>query len=118
MLGVWLVAAALLMRAMIPTGFMPVVAGQSMVFELCTGTGPQKMLVDMESAPAKGDHAGKEMPCDFGGLSAPVLAAADALMLVVALAFVFALVFRSESDSVFTAPLRLRPQSQRPPALD
>lgn len=77
------IAAALLvlsMRMLVPTGFMPIASDGRMVIQLCTGTGPATMVIDLgKAAPTSGDqHKAGDGPCTFagafaGGLLAPAL---------------------------------------------
>jgi len=143
-------ALALLMKAWVPVGYMPVIANGAVVLLPCSGHGVMDapmatdthhdstghimhdmagmhhdvgMADDMAGDHAQHNaghkHSGGEkhadMPCVFSGLSAPVLAGADPLLLAAAIAFLFvaALVARAQ------LPLRriffLRPPAQAPP---
>ncbi|OJY67966.1 MAG: hypothetical protein BGP16_03900 [Sphingobium sp. 66-54] len=77
--GLFVAAAVLVLalRTLVPTGFMPVAHEGSMVIQLCTGTGPATMVVDLgKAAPAPGDqHKAGDGLCLFacafaGGLLA------------------------------------------------
>lgn len=117
-IAAWLVASALLMKVLVPAGFMPVVSAGSITIELCSGYGPQKITIampGMNHQQHKPDHQGKEMPCAFSGLSAPSLAAADPLLLAVAIAFIIATVFRVATPSAARTPAFLRPPLRGPP---
>lgn len=114
----WLVAAALLMKVLVPAGFMPVVSAGSITIELCSGYGPQKLTVampGMHHQQHKPDHQGKEMPCGFSGLSAPSLAATDPLLLGVAIAFIIATIFLIATPNAVRTPAFLRPPLRGPP---
>lgn len=86
------VAATLLvlsMRMLVPTGFMPVASDGRMVIQLCTGTGPATMVLDLgKAAPTSGDqHQAGDGPCTFAGAFAGgLLAAAMPTILAPALA--------------------------------
>ena len=120
-LAAWLVVLALLMKVLVPSGYMLGTSGGSMTVELCSGYGAQEMVVAM---PGMTDHSGKkqghgkaEQPCAFAGLAAPSLAGTDPILLAAAIAFVMARVFRSPAPGVASAPAYLRPPSHAPPAL-
>lgn len=118
-LAAWLIAAALLMKALVPGGFMPVVSAGSITIELCSGFGPEKMTMAM---PGMADHGGKhdqsgkgEMPCGFGGHAPPAFSTVDPILLALAIIFVTATVFRIALASAARTPAFLRPQSRGPP---
>ena len=122
LLAAWLVAAALMMKVLVPSGYMlgTSTAG-SITIELCSGYGPQKMIVAMPGMAhhpdKKGEHGKAEMPCAFSGLSAPSLAGADPLLLAVAIAFVIFTVFRIATRPALPGtPSYLRPPLRGPPA--
>lgn len=116
----WLLAAALLMKVLVPPGYMASVSAGSITIEMCSGSGPQKMVMAMPGMThhpeEKGKHNKPEMPCAFSGLSAPSLAAADPLLLTLAIAFIIATVFRIGRTRPVTIPAFLRPPLRGPPA--
>ena len=120
LLAAWLVAAALLIKVLVPTGYMASMSAGSFVIEICAGYGPQKMVVAMPGMEhhqdEKNGHGAPEMPCAFSGLSAPSLAAADPLVLALAIAFIMAVVFRVAISSAVLTPTLLRPPTRGPPA--
>lgn len=102
-----------------PAGYMPMFSGNVIMIELCSGYGPVKMTMAM---PGMADHHDKnsehgksEMPCGFSGLSTPSLAGADPLLLVLAIAYIVATVFRSAPLTRVTLPTYLRPPLRGPP---
>lgn len=118
-LSAWVIAFALLMKLLVPAGFMPVVAGGTISIEICSGTAPAKMMMAMPGMAHhqdKSGHHGKEMPCAFSGLTAPSLAAADPLLPTLAIAIIVATVFGVATPSVARAPAYLRPPLRGPPA--
>src|SRR6478752_7235787 len=86
----WIVAAALLMKLLIPAGYMPGMSGNSMIIQICSGYGPMTLNMPIPGKEQGQDHqqSKAEMPCAFSGLSAPTLAAADPVLLALAILFV------------------------------
>ena len=124
-LAAWLVVLTLLMKMLVPTGYMFSTSSTgSITIELCSGFGPVAI-----AAPGHGmthhhgqhdhekhDHKGKEMsPCAFSGLSAPSLGGTDPLLLAAAIAFIVATVFLSVVPSAVVLPTYLRPPLRGPP---
>ena len=118
-LAAWLVALALLMKVLVPTGYMLGTSAGSITVELCSGYGPMKMTMPMPGMAHhqgdKSDHGKAEQPCAFSGLSAPSLAATDPILLALALAFIIALAFRPQTPGLVQAPAFLRPPTTGPP---
>lgn len=118
----WLVFAALLMKVVVPTGYMPVVTGQAITIELCSGFGPEKMSVAMPGMAdhhhGSPDHPGKgNTPCGFGGHAPPALSTVEPVLLVLAIAFVTALGFLPVQGRVPARSARLRPPPIGPPLI-
>lgn len=129
-LAAWAIAAALLMRMLVPTGYMIGGAGGALTILLCPGYAPtpdaampgmahhagQAHHQDGREHPGK--HSGGEMPCAFSGLSAPSLGGADPLLLALAIAFVVATAFRApDREGPPGAQPFLRPPLRGPPSL-
>lgn len=118
----WLLAVALLVKALVPAGYMVAAQGDTFVIELCSGTTTRTMVMTIPSADdSDGQHdrsaQGKaDMPCAFAGLSLTSLAATDPIVLAAALLFVMGLALR---PILPRAPLKrrfLRPPLRGPPA--
>nr|WP_244651592.1 DUF2946 family protein [Sphingomonas sp. CFBP 8764] len=112
------------MKILVPGGFMPVVANGVLTIQLCAGAGPvsaatpvpvHAAMPGMTHDSDKTQHAGREMPCAFSGLTTAGLAAADPVLLALAIAFVVATVFRVATPVVARAPEFLRPPLRGPP---
>ena len=95
--AVLLCAATLLLKLLVPTGYMIGSEQGRLTIELCSGVVPRPMAMAMpgmhDDVPAHGkskDHGKAEMPCAFAGLSAAALGAIDPLQLAVLIAFVMA----------------------------
>ncbi|WP_082462711.1 DUF2946 family protein [Sphingobium sp. Leaf26] len=109
------------MKLAVPAGFMPAVSNGQIVVSLCSSAGPVKMVLAVpglkHGKSDDGHHRGTaEQPCAFASLSAPLLAAADAILLAAALLFVLALGMRPLVLSAAMALPYLRPPLRGPPA--
>lgn len=85
-----ILAAALLLRIVVPQGWMPVDTGQGWRIVICTGSGPvqmtagMKMTGGMHHLPGGPDHGAGDHACPYGSL-ALALAMAEPILPVVAL---------------------------------
>lgn len=116
-----ILALALVMKVLIPVGFMPMVADGQMVVRMCSSTGPMTMVMaipglERGKADRGGHHDKHEQPCTFAGLSAPSLAAADPIVLALAILFVLAMGVRALPAWPAAALPFLRPPLRGPPA--
>jgi len=141
---VWaVIVCALLMRAIVPAGFMPMATANGIELVLCSGmaqpsdptTAPAAagMMPGMQhhampdhampdhALPGRGDGghqipAKPEAPCAFAGLTAPSLGGADIVLLAIAFASVVAAaVFQRPNAPIRPRPF-LRPPLRGPPA--
>lgn len=94
-LAVLVCVATLLLKLMVPTGYMIGSEHGRMTIELCSGVAGQPMTMTMpgihRDMPGHGksqDHGKAEMPCAFSGLSAASLGAVDPIQLAALIAFV------------------------------
>jgi hypothetical protein len=114
-LALLLLAAALMARAMVPTGFMPVVSGGSIALELCPGAQPV-LAAPMSGRMDHRHHGGKtEMPCPFGALSMAANIAGDSVLPAAVPPFVLPAGAAIRATTPARAVLRLRPPSRAPP---
>lgn len=112
-----LIALALLMKLLVPAGFMPTASAGMVTIELCTGAGAQTMTIPGGNDHDKqGGHGKAESPCVFAGLGAPSLAAADPILVAIAIAFIIATVFRLAVAPTALSVAHLRPPLRGPPA--
>lgn len=116
-----ILALALVMKLLLPAGFMSTVADGQMVVRMCSGTGPMTMVMHLPGlaqgkADREGHHDKHEQPCAFAGLSTPSLAAADPILLALAILFVLAMGVRPLAAPTRAAPPYLRPPLRGPPA--
>lgn len=92
-LAIWLVGAALMMKMLVPAGFMPTVSSSTILIQLCSANGLQTVMMKIPGKAGDSDtadHQQAEMPCAFSGLSSPTLAGADPILLARAIAFILA----------------------------
>ncbi len=60
--GLLLLALALVVRALLPQGFMPVASAEGLRMEMCGGTAPVTIVLDREAQPQNGQ---KSAPCPY-----------------------------------------------------
>lgn len=118
-----LCAATLLLRLVVPTGYMIGSEHGRVSIELCSGVAAQPMAMDMAGMhggmPDHGkskDHGKAEIPCAFSGLSVASLGAVDSIQLVALIAFIIGV---GLCPAVLPASSRrtyLRPPLRAPPA--
>jgi hypothetical protein len=117
-LAAWVVACALAMKILVPTGFMPVMAHGAVTIAPCSGTapaGPMAAMPGMAHHPDKTQHQPPEMPCAFSALAVPTLAGADPLVLAAAIAFIVAFAWRAVVPTPVRPRAHLRPPLRGPP---
>ena len=112
----------LLLKLLVPTGYMIDGDHGRPAITICSGTAPAAAMAmpgmygDMPDHGKLKDHGKAEMPCPFSGLSAAVLGAIDPVQLAALIAFVLA---AGPAVAILLAPLRpthLRPPLRGPPA--
>ena len=118
-------ASALLLKLIVPTGYMIGNECGRIVVTICSGTGPTTMTIDLPGmhgdagdmgGHGRPDDAGKaEMPCAFAGLSAAVLEPTDPIQVAALIAFVLAIGLAATRAPVPTRPAYLRPPLRGPP---
>ena len=125
-LATWVLVCALVMKILVPAGFMPVVSGGRVTIEICGGITPAQTVMapmmamvmtmpGMAHHSGKSDHQEREIPCAFSGLTAPSLAAVDPVLLAIAIAFIVGLVFGVRTAVPIAAQAYLRPPLRGPP---
>lgn len=106
---------ALLVKLVVPAGFMPVIDNGRIVISICSGTGPMALSIpDLGHGPSD-SHGKSEQPCLFSGLSASSLAATDPVVLAAAILFILALGLLPARTPAAMAPAYLRPPTRGPP---
>jgi hypothetical protein len=114
------IVVALLMKLAVPAGFMPVVSGTSITIELCSGNGPEKMVMTLPGAVDQhGDEhrSGKaDMPCGYAGHAPSAMSLADPILIALAISYIVATVFRRQVAVTPAGRDFLRPHLRGPPA--
>ena len=114
-----LMALALLMKLLIPAGFMPVFDGGAVTVQLCSGFGPERIVVLPGHGAGKGDghqHGHDQMPCGFAGHAPSAMALADPILLAAAIALIFAAIYHEPRRLRLAERAWLRPPLRGPPA--
>jgi len=121
-LAVLICAATLLLKLLVPTGYMIDSDHGRFAITICSGVVPATMTTDMPGMhgdmPDHGkskDHGKAEMPCAFAGLSAAVLSPVDPIQLVALIAFVLAIGLTATVPPAPSRPAFLRPPLRGPP---
>jgi hypothetical protein len=119
LLAVWLVAAALCVKMVVPAGLMVSSDAKVLTIRICADSlghdGLATVAVPMKGAAGKTGAAGKG-ECAFGALSMASMAGADPALLALALAFILLLGFASTPAPHLRRLSRLRPPLRGPPA--
>lgn len=118
-----LCAAALLLKLVMPTGYMIGNDHGRIEITICTGMVPATMAMDMPGV--RGDmsghgkskeHGKAEQPCAFAGLSAAMTGPVDPIRLAELIAFIMTIGIAGVLLPTPAAPARLRPPLRGPPA--
>lgn len=120
-LALWLVVAALAMKALVPGGYMLAAQGKVITVQLCDDTGSghltAQMVIPMKPGTSQGaaDHA--KGACPYSSLSHASLGGADPVLLALALAFILLLGFLPLPARPPSRVAHLRPPLRGPPSL-
>ncbi|RUN75195.1 DUF2946 domain-containing protein [Sphingomonas sp. TF3] len=122
-LAAWLLAFALLLKVVVPSGYMLDTSNGVIRIAICSGMGPVKTMAmampgmaDSASQKHHKDGEKADQPCAFAGLNAHSVAATDPILLALAIAFVMALGSRRIAPPLIGLRLHLRPPLRGPPA--
>lgn len=133
-LALLILGAALLLKLLVPTGYMIDASDGRLSVIMCPGVAPQpaepaamhgamgghhQAMAD-HGAPThhdgSGQHGQVEMPCAFAGLSAAALGAIDPIQLAALIAFVLAIGLAAVVPPAPVRAVYLRPPLRGPPA--
>lgn len=120
------IALALLLKLLVPAGFMPTMTAHGLEMTFCPGmveipTAATKPMAGMAHA-MPGHQQGKEAPakpdspCAFAGLTAPSLGGTDIVLLAMAFAAIVAASLFFQPIAPITRRAFLRPPLRGPPA--
>lgn len=112
--AVLLCVAALVLKLLVPTGYMIAADHGRIAISVCPGM--VAAHADMPGHGKTADHPAPEQPCAFAGLSAAALGSVDAVLLAAAIAFVMVAAFGEIAAPRTVAPPHLRPPPRGPPA--
>lgn len=122
-LALLLCVATLLMKALVPTGYMIDNDHGRLTITICSGVETRTMTMEMSGMhgdmPGHGkskDHGKAEMPCAFSGLSAAALGTMDPIQLAALIAFVIAIGIIGSALPPPSTRTYLRPPLRGPPA--
>ncbi len=117
-LALWLVAAALFVRAVVPVGYMLDGNGTTLSFTICNdATGAMTTHEVVIPDDGKADLANADSPCAFSGLAHAALGGADAPLLAAAILFILALGFAPVALPRVKSARHVRPPLRGPPAI-
>jgi hypothetical protein len=120
-----LVAVALLIKLLVPAGFM--VTGEHGRFQvmLCSGFAPAQPTTihhgmdhgaTAHHSKPQQEHGKAEMPCAFAGVALHALGGVDPILLVAAIAYIVALALRPVLPPAPRQPAYIRPPLRGPPS--
>jgi hypothetical protein len=114
--------ATLLLKLLVPTGYMVESDDGRLTIAICSGTVPRTMTMampgmhgDMPDHGKPKDHGKAEMPCAFSGLSAAALAAVDPIQLAALIVFILAMGPFGQAPPPASPRTYLRPPLRGPP---
>lgn len=122
-LAVLICAVTLLLKLLVPPGYMIDADHGRFAITICSGVAPATMTMDMpgmhggtaDHGKSK-DQGTRELPCAFTGLSAAVLCPIDPIQLAALIAFVLAISLTTIVPPAPSQPAFLRPPLRGPPA--
>ena len=117
-----LVAIALLVRGLIPAGYMVAPSALTLSVQICSGFENEHSTIEIvvprsgDGQDRSGDHRQKNPPCAFSALSMASIAGADGLLLALALAFILITSALLVALPVHRRFAHLRPPLRGPPS--
>lgn len=112
-------AAALLVKALVPAGYMIVAGQDSVLISVCsdaTGAHTVKQVVVPVKGQSTDAHEAAKKQCPFSGFNSHALADSDPALLALAILFALALGFAASPPLRIAGVERLRPPLRGPPA--
>lgn len=117
-----LLVATLLLKMLVPAGYMvssvnghpAIIACTGVVEQVASSIAPDVRAGMHDHGKSKG-HARAEMPCAFSALSAPALGTIDPILLIGLVAFIMVVGLRPATGLKSSRPAFLRPPLRGPP---
>lgn len=111
-----IVTMALIVRIVVPAGFMPMMDGGSFTITLCDGIGPAVMDMAMPGMKHHGDDAHRmQGRCAYSDLAVPAIAGADPIQIAAAIAFILLAAFFAVPAFDLRRARHVRPPQRGPP---
>jgi MFS-type transporter involved in bile tolerance (Atg22 family) len=114
-------ALALLVRTVIPAGFMVSPSSLKLTVQICADGAPGQTSIQVEVPLSKGgqrdnsDHGQKSQPCAFSALSMASMAGGHSTLLIVALAVIVGTIVTNGATHLQRKTRHLRPPLRGPP---
>lgn len=121
-LALLLIACALLVKALVPQGYMIGPSTKTLTIQICTDGSGAMISKQIEIPMEKGSHGSDQShgktdgTCSFSSLAMAGISGADAELLAVALAFILLLGFAPATATLANHTHYLRPPLRGPPA--
>ncbi|MFM5917138.1 MAG: DUF2946 family protein [Novosphingobium sp.] len=120
-LALGLVMATLVMKALVPGGYMLASQGKVITVQLCDDTGgghlTEQMVIPLKPGTGQGTADHSKSACPYSSLTYASLGGTDPLLLAIALAFIVALGFLPLPPRLLALGTHLRPPLRGPPLL-
>lgn len=122
-LAIIILAMALCMKVLVPSGYMISASSKTITVGFCSGemNAPKTTTITIPMNTDKSEDSAQkgaaEAPCVFSALSMAATGGIDLPLLVLALAFILSIGFLARTAIVRGAEVRLLPPSQGPPTL-
>lgn len=116
--AVLLLSLALLIKALMPAGFMPVMTAKSITVELCSSPGAKSIQIHIPLETPSSGADESDQSCAFAGLGLQGLAGADPLLITQALVFAYTVALLSADLRLPQHESYLRPPLRGPPSFN
>lgn len=113
-----LLGLALLFKALMPAGFMPMMTAKSITVELCSSPGAPSIELHIPMEKSSGEADQSDQSCAFAGLGLQGLASADPMLLAQALVFAYSVALLSADLRLPQQEFYLRPPLRGPPSFN
>ena len=107
------------MRLLVPGGYMPEADRGALTVTICDGAAGRQLAMAiprLDGSHHQQSEHGNSAPCAFASLAGQAIAAADAVLLLAAIAYIVAHALRAPATAPYRAAPFLRPPPRAPPA--